>query len=485
MTSDHSSSSAADPTSDEHHSRGRWLAWWLQPKVAIPLFLVLLILAAPTLFRGYKLSKVPPAPEPFDTQAVLDFVVPDEQNAYVEYRQATARLVVLADTENANLEKALDGEWADVPESIRKWVSDNRPAIELWKQGTAKPDSQNIRAGEYRIDTFLPVIDEMQTLARLIRLEALRLRAEGHPDEAWELLRTGLRGSQHLGRHGVMRERLVGIRLAASVSESIAKWAHDPSVTTEMLLRVQLELDEELRRSPPLSATIQSDYLYMRGLIRSKTVLDEIPIAEVGGISKVPGLGQLEFYAIGEPELCDRVLSHATRNVLGQVDKPRRERTQQSGRHAFFERDPTAAANAPTPNQLDDCVDQSILCRLMMPTMAQITSAADRVVVKNAMLKTVIALELYRRQYDSYPETLTPLVPDFLPEIPDDIFEPIKTPVKYRRDGVHATLWSVGQDGVDDGGVIGTSKDIGFELGPPKPKAEPMGGTGALPETVE
>ena len=468
MTSDFSSSAAAETSSDSHQPRGRWLAWWLQPKVAIPLFLVVLILAGPTVFRGYKLSKVPLAPEPFDTQAVLDFVVHDDQNAFVEYRQATARLVVLASTETEFLEEALAGEWADVPESIRKWVSDNRPAIELWKQGTAKPDSQYIRAGEFRIDTLLPVVQESRTLERLVRLEALRLRAEGHPDQAWELLRTGLRASQHLGRRGVAIERFVGMALSASISASIAKWAQDPSVTTKMLLQARQEIDEELRRGPPISATLQIEYLYMRGAIRSQTIMEELP--GFGIDSPIAGLGRLGLYTMGEPELCDRVMSHAIRNVLGQVDKPRRERTPQSGRNGFFEPEPTAAATEPTPSQLDDCVDQSFLCRLVMPAMAQIVSAADRVAVKNAMLKTVIALELYRRQNGSYPETLLPLMPEFLPEIPDDIFEAVRTQVKYRRDGAKVTLWSVGPDGVDGAGEFEQGADLGYVLEPPKPK---------------
>lgn len=63
---------------------------------------------------------------------------------------------------------------------------------------------------------------------------------------------------------------------------------------------------------------------------------------------------------------------------------------------------------------------------------------------------TMCALELSRRERDSYPADLAELVPEWLAEIPVDLVD--GAPLRYRREGDRYTLYSIGWDGVDDGG---------------------------------
>ncbi len=63
----------------------------------------------------------------------------------------------------------------------------------------------------------------------------------------------------------------------------------------------------------------------------------------------------------------------------------------------------------------------------------------------------VIALELHRRRHGAYPASLDELVPVFLPAVPPDRFD--GNPLRYiLRDG-QPLLYSIGVDGIDDGGV--------------------------------
>lgn len=66
------------------------------------------------------------------------------------------------------------------------------------------------------------------------------------------------------------------------------------------------------------------------------------------------------------------------------------------------------------------------------------------------LLETRLALELYRRQHDAWPEKLTDLVPEYLTDVPTDPFS--GKPLVYRRNGKSFTLYSFGKDGVDSGG---------------------------------
>lgn len=69
----------------------------------------------------------------------------------------------------------------------------------------------------------------------------------------------------------------------------------------------------------------------------------------------------------------------------------------------------------------------------------------------------VLALGVYRSEQGQYPARLEELVPDLLPEPPVDVVH--KSPLVYRRSDDGYVLYSLGPDGVDDGG----NEDISAE----------------------
>jgi len=62
----------------------------------------------------------------------------------------------------------------------------------------------------------------------------------------------------------------------------------------------------------------------------------------------------------------------------------------------------------------------------------------------------ILALADYRTDHSRYPESLTQLVPEYLPELPIDCYD--RKPLRYRRTSDDYVLYSVGRDGADDGG---------------------------------
>ncbi|MBP7934108.1 MAG: hypothetical protein KA354_05600 [Phycisphaerae bacterium] len=63
---------------------------------------------------------------------------------------------------------------------------------------------------------------------------------------------------------------------------------------------------------------------------------------------------------------------------------------------------------------------------------------------------TMLGLAAYHRKHARYPDSLTQLVPDFLPRLPVDYAD--RGVLRYRREGNDYILYSVGPDGADDGG---------------------------------
>ena len=138
-----------------------WILWLLHPKVSIPLLVIVSLFSAPLVYRATRLAKVPRANEPFDTKPVLELVVPDADNAFMEYRAASVLLVARdPKAKIEEFEKAQSDGWEHATEPVRKWLDANRPFMDLWRIGTAKPDAQYLPAGELRADTMLPSISD-------------------------------------------------------------------------------------------------------------------------------------------------------------------------------------------------------------------------------------------------------------------------------------------------------------------------------------
>jgi hypothetical protein len=75
------------------------------------------------------------------------------------------------------------------------------------------------------------------------------------------------------------------------------------------------------------------------------------------------------------------------------------------------------------------------------------------------------ALTRFQRKNNIYPETLAALVPDFLASVPRDPVD--GSPMRYRRTGdAGFILWSIGLDGIDEGGKSDSAKPGNWNLQP-------------------
>ena len=336
---------------------------------------------------------------------------------------------------------------------MRNWLDANRPFIELWRKGTAKPDAQYVRASELRVDTLLPIVSDAREFSRLVRLESSRLLVERQPEEAWDWLRTSFRMSRQLGRHGTIIERLVGVSAHSLTAEGMMKWANDPQVTADLLRRAMRELQDEQKRTPPLSACLQTEYLSV--IVTWRTLW--------------PGRFESTLFNVtGESELNERVFRHVFANWLGQADKPRQQRTKQCLGQFVFEPDPASAKTQPSASEVSGYVHESFKVALLALSVRQTFVAIDREAARDTLLIAVLSLELFAREHGHYPEKLEELVPHFLPAVPEDTHASLKTPLRYRRDVDGALIYSVGENGTDDGGVFEQVEDIGYRIGGPK-----------------
>jgi hypothetical protein len=109
---------------------------------------------------------------------------------------------------------------------------------------------------------------------------------------------------------------------------------------------------------------------------------------------------------------------------------------------------------------------QNQLPRLVRDAPSQALELATSCHLELAMMRSAIvmvAVERYRRAHGRWPEALTELVPVFLESVPIDPFD--GAPLRLGRFPEGVILYSVGEDGQDNGGNLGKRLSPGTDMG--------------------
>ncbi len=447
-------SSAAKPS--------RWL-WWLHPKVALSLTLLVMVLLSPFLYRGYRIAKLPVIDEPFNVTEFGTVALTPEENGADLYRSAIA-LYRRGQWTLDDFEKALDGGWEQASEPIRKWVDDNASALDEWKFATEREQILFIQPKEMRFDTPLEHVQKMREFSRLVQLRAAKELHDGNVEAAWKWLRAEYRSSRHSGQHGVVVERYVGLAIHSVVSQKLMAWAEDPRVDAEQLRTALTALDHDWSLTAPQSVSLKSEYLVMRELI-DRLGHDRDAFQKMGATDQPAGPFP---FLLGEPEYSQRACRLVFENLLAHIDKPLRDRPKRVGIFKLFE--PTPGTVPPiTPEKLNDAVFAPSYVRLLLPAMDSVDLAVQREAARQAALMLALASQLYHRQHGDWPAKLEDLMPDILPKLPADPFGKSGETLLLKRDGDELLIYSVGTNQLDDGGKFGQSPagdpfDEGFRL---------------------
>jgi hypothetical protein len=111
--------------------------------------------------------------------------------------------------------------------------------------------------------------------------------------------------------------------------------------------------------------------------------------------------------------------------------------------------------------------NQPVILRILAPGLFKVASAFLRTMAECRCAAVGFALERYRLDHQKWPRSLEDLVPAYLAKVPADPFD--GQPLRYRPFDQGVKVYSVGDDGVDNGGALdgpptGPGNDVGFRL---------------------
>ena len=417
-----------------------WRRWGL----LLTYGLIVVVLAC-YVWRWTVLRDLPDVGDPFDVAAFSRALeVPDEQNAFVAYREAarqvdfTSRPLYFGD-----IYDAAQAPWAKISPAMRLRLDENRPALETWRIATERPD-----AVWEPVERLSPIVsdpwsraNEFQFLSYLALMEAAHCEDAGDMAGAWGWYRALLRCQAHCERHGTFRQRDTRWFPLGVIVRRVGAWADDPRVEAPLLRRALKEAQTIDASIPPLSDAYKVEYVAaMRQLDDPDLLLRHVAAQNstfVNDASTQRNRHVVWFFQ-NEPERTRRILRLIYANRLAYADSPPAARPKlyvppgyapPSGiaasqpDFALYRADPSAppAARALPPERIYAWIQTTELMVPLMPLFGTYeTQLAEQRLLRETLLLN-LAEGLYTREHGRSPASYKDLVgPGYLDRLPDD-----------------------------------------------------------------
>jgi len=446
--------SAADKSPEL--STERRTPWWLtlfKPKVGIPLAILIVLASIPLAIRSWRISSLPHIDEPFDVEAFCSVTIPDDENAFVEYRKAFGLFFEFSGTQNDwnSYDALIRGNCDSAPPPVFvAWLKVNTPAFDVWLKGTTKPDAMFIP----RRDLNYAAIDYTSKARSVVRFAMLRVGRhlhDGNTAEAWKILHAAFRFSRHVGANGPKLERHTGISMLPIVGTGILSWAHHSNTTAEDLEHAIVVLSDEFASmTPPYSETLKHEYLVEQNFLRSLGPATRI-------FTNLPVLDSGLMFVLGEPEYSEVLFAHLFENQITGIDfAPSTRPKLVAGDRRVFDI-PAALGKRISGVELRNLLTRVSAAKSKgggaLWMSHSIFALNIEQTVESAML-AVLSVEWYVRKHGWFPSSLGEFPKSLAMGLFADPCHSTSGNIIYRTDDEFAVFYGLGADGFDDGHSI-------------------------------
>jgi hypothetical protein len=364
----------------------------------------------------------------------------------------------------------------------RAWSAKDYPAIASWLQANEKPLAMVVaatRRPDYfnplvtrrtgkrpglLIGALLPAVQKCRELATALTARAMLHAAEQDFEAAWQDLLACHRLARLMARGGTLIEGLVGLALEAVTTNADLAFLDRARLTPKQLR----DCLRDLQKLPPMPAMADGIDLTERLVF-----LDALQSIRRGGPQVMEALAGGALPKDSDPkelealEKIDWAPAFRTANewydrlvaALRVKDRPRRQKelsrieenlkaltketTEGRDRAKLF------AWLLTADKDTGKLIGNVAVC-LMMPAVAKVQTAHERLEQVQRNLHLAFALAAYRSEHRRYPAKLDELTPKYLAAIPDDLFSGKAMIYRPSEDGY--LLYSIGVNGKDDGG---------------------------------
>lgn len=429
--------------------------WWLK-RISIGVGVLLVAVVFLRLWWGWEaerrlqaeIDRIIAAGEPFYPE---DYIrdVPDEQNAALLYEQAAGALRADPNSEIDAADVCFD--WEECEKHVdeaRALIELNAPVVHLVRRGRALPEvSWNPTLTNAQL--FAANLSANRQVTRILQLAAYLHFRDGHHDQFVETILDMIAHGESQAQRPNLIASLVAWACESQALRIIGEYAGELVVDQEMA-------SSEIR--PVRRSTVESlisVLLDVQGLVSAynatrngeRTLEYDIHTQSLNALSgrrsSLPELVvSLPSRVYGGPLLTlelARSLAPETDFMLSAEESWPATKTRRGGVQASVGLVRSMARPVSTSISLWDLTDRSIYLLYKLITWRRLTA-------------TALAIRLFELDHGRRPETLALLVPDYLPSVPIDLFAADGAEIRYVRGSGRDRLYSVGRNGLDDGG---------------------------------
>ncbi|GDX99334.1 hypothetical protein LBMAG48_17380 [Phycisphaerae bacterium] len=289
-------------------------------------------------------------------------------------------------------------------------------------------------------------ISVLSTVRHLSRLNIARIRTASLADAAQ--LPLSLRSNFSLAggfdRYSLSITRLVENAVRLSTAEAVVASLMQPWPDSTL---AQMQSVYEASPPHPFAPVIVSEGLWMKASV-AVHFSDAARVKR--GVHEVLDEGDGDLALVRS--LWNDPTDHAAVQRLGSYTENMQAvdvMTQELEIQNSLTRAQRLASKQPLPLNENELV----LIAPLRPSLSMIIEQTDAAAALHTLTITALALERHHRAHGTYSDDLAALVPTFLASIPIDPID--NAPLRYRADSARATytLWSIGPNAIDDGGV--------------------------------
>jgi hypothetical protein len=314
-------------------------------------------------------------------------------------------------------------------------------------------------------EMLLPELQQLRQAGQLVRLAALRAAMEGRFADAIRDVGLLARIGRHASSEPLLISGLVGIAIDAMALDTLATMLPQLTPKDRPLLDNQL-LNELLVLSPSLTRHFYGEEAF--GLRTFAALADASLGMEILEVVQSPAKQQTPSRSLlsGSPALTFYRIFLFPDDLAGYRHAMQTQQQLAAQAMPYAEKQARIAA---LESQLNE-KRPGILSAVILPTLSGALRAEARSQARHRAAQAAVAATRMRLKTGSLPENLARLVPGAFPAPPLDLFTSGQ-PLQYRMTDDALLIYSVGPNGVDDGGPSGpeadgtsSNDDIGLRL---------------------
>lgn len=338
-------------------------------------------------------------------------------------------------------------------------MADADPLVQTFCEASRRPYAVFPVQWSEGFNALLPHLANLKTLQLLLEVRVIAYLAAGQTERAFAETECSWRIAGLLRREPLLISQLVRFALLQLAAETAWQGIAAHAWNDSQLETLQAQFSVEDGLESLILALEGERAMSLEAFDRwtQNRTLFWASVPDLGGESGPTGSPRLPLGWIRQNQVS---LAAFYQDLLTKVRRLAETPEEQWGDLNHYGTDNSVFTTRATPYNL--------LARMLAPALDKAVVKAVRSDVTMRSAATGCALERYRLKHGTYPESLTALVPEFLPRVPLDPGS--RQPLQYRRtsDGLFR-LWSVGSDGRDDGGQVKKSGAILVDLDWPWP----------------